>query len=205
MRPRRLLLGGVLAAATALGSAGTAHPAVGGPVVVEPAPAVAGSLVSVSDGGNCRGAGGLVTFRRGDTPARIPSLRLTPLRDRVGGATTVPLRTRPGTYTASLMCHHEDGRVTGPFTGTLRVVGEGEGPEGDSGSRDKGSRDNGSRGGDDRGGGHRDLNRPRGATQAGAGGTAGNAWKAGAGATLVAAALSGAALLHRRRTRRGQS
>ncbi|MFF3766470.1 hypothetical protein ACFYYR_20640 [Streptomyces sp. NPDC001922] len=195
MRPRRLLLGGVLAAATALGSSGAAHPAGAGPVVVEPATAVAGSLVSVFDGGNCRGSGGLVTFRRGDAPARIPSLRLTPLRDRVGGATTVPLRTRPGTYTASLMCHHDDGRVTGPFTGSLRVAGEGAGPDRDSGNGNGRSR------GDH---GHRDPDRPRGATQAGAGGTAGNAWKAGAGAGLVTTALGGAVLLHRRRTRREQ-
>ncbi|MGP4002546.1 hypothetical protein [Streptomyces sp. 8N706] len=190
MRPRHLLAGGALAAAVGLGTAGPAHPSAptdpsgpsgssgpsrGQPVVIEPNPAPAGSLISVFDGGNCGGSRGLVTFRDGDAPAKVPSVRLTPLRDRVGGASTVPLHTEPGSYTVSLMCHDDSGTVRGPFTGTLRVVA-----------------------------GHR-PDHPRGATQAGLGGSAAvDAREAGMGAALVAAAVSGAVLLHRGRARRGR-
>ncbi|MET8679323.1 hypothetical protein ABZW18_17530 [Streptomyces sp. NPDC004647] len=177
---------------------------------------------------------GVATFSSDRTGSRIPALKLHRLENRIGAWGTVPLDTKAGSYKVSVVCHDDKGRVDGPFTGTLQVVSESTGQVGGRPDRAQEADRTGhasEAGGPDHPGGagapnhHSDAgrperpkdggrpdhhgdarrqNHPRGATYAGAGGSAGvDTREAALGAALMATAVSGAILL-RRRARGGQ-
>ncbi|UNO39093.1 hypothetical protein [Streptomyces sp. MST-110588] len=108
-------------AANAARSAETSDPA--GTVIVQPDPVAPGGEFSVFDGGNCTGRTGLATFGR----AGVPAVKLSTLRNQVGGTGTVPAGAAPGSYTVSLVCEKAQGGTEGPFLGTLRIKNEGTG------------------------------------------------------------------------------
>ncbi|MFF9479061.1 hypothetical protein [Streptomyces sp. NPDC014733] len=92
---------GALAASLALTgagpvlAAGDAHRA-----VVQPDPVAPGEEFSVSDGGNCPGESGEATF----DGAGIPTMKLSTLRDQVGGTGRVPDSVEPGSYKVTVVC-----------------------------------------------------------------------------------------------------
>ncbi len=94
--------GTVLASASLLGSGtgAAAAPADGHKVIIEPDPVAPGGEFSVFDGGNCPGETGVATF----DGAGIPEMKLSMLRNQVGGTGRVPETTPPGTYTVTLVC-----------------------------------------------------------------------------------------------------
>ncbi|MCX5404054.1 hypothetical protein OHA37_09170 [Streptomyces sp. NBC_00335] len=128
MRTSSILTGGALALATGFGLAGPAAAAgspaaaaASNPVVLQPNPVAPGGQFSVFDGGNCKGKEGLATFKTGVTGSSIPTVKLSMLKNEVGGVGTVPASTKPGSYEVSVVCDDGKGNVEGPFTGTLTV------------------------------------------------------------------------------------
>ncbi|MEU9114616.1 hypothetical protein AB0D04_23195 [Streptomyces sp. NPDC048483] len=103
LRPvrRRVPLAGAVMASFALCGSGVATAADGtNPVIVQPDPVAPGGEFSVFDGGNCTGGTGAATFGGTD----IPKLKLSMLRNQVGGTATVPPGTEPGEYTVTVTC-----------------------------------------------------------------------------------------------------
>ncbi|WP_407554075.1 hypothetical protein QOM21_29600 [Streptomyces sp. Pv4-95] len=125
--------GTVLASASLLGygTGAVAAPADGHKVIIEPDPVAPGGEFSVFDGGNCPGETGVATF----DGAGIPEMKLSKLRNQVGGTGRVPETTRPGTYTVTLVCgkdgaedHGKDhGKDHGGESGKVPGEGHGEG------------------------------------------------------------------------------
>ncbi|MFD9814932.1 hypothetical protein [Streptomyces sp. NPDC059080] len=118
---------GALAASLALTgagpvlAAGDAHRA-----VVQPDPVAPGEEFSVFDGGNCPGGSGEATF----DGAGIPTMKLSPLRNQVGGTGRVPESAEPGSYKVTVVCGQggQDGGHGGHG-------GAGSGHDGGSGHR----------------------------------------------------------------------
>lgn len=125
--------GTVLASASLLGpgTGAVAAPADGHKVIIEPDPVAPGGEFSVFDGGNCPGETGVATF----DGAGIPEMKLSTLRNQVGGTGRVPETTPPGTYTVTLVCgkdgaegHGRDhGKDHGGESGKVPGEGHGEG------------------------------------------------------------------------------
>ncbi|MCM1965112.1 hypothetical protein [Streptomyces sp. G1] len=122
MRTSSILTGGALVLAAGFGLAGPAS-AAANPVVIQPNPVAPGGQFSVFDGGNCKGKEGLATFKTGSTGSDIPTVKLSMLKNEVGGVGTVPANTKPGSYEVSVVCDDGKGNVEGPFNGTLTVAG----------------------------------------------------------------------------------
>ncbi|MFJ9850956.1 hypothetical protein [Streptomyces sp. NPDC101150] len=98
---RRLVAAGAVTAFLALCGSGVATAADdANPVVVQPDPVAPGDEFSVFDGGNCTGGSGEATFEDAD----IPKLKLSMLRNQVGGTATVPRSLKPGAYTVTVTC-----------------------------------------------------------------------------------------------------
>ncbi|WP_405740091.1 hypothetical protein OG422_04930 [Streptomyces sp. NBC_01525] len=116
---------GALAASLALTgagpvlAAGDAHRA-----VVQPDPVAPGEEFSVFDGGNCPGESGEATF----DGAGIPTMKLSMLRNQVGGTGRVPESAEPGSYKVTVVCG--EGGKDGGHGG-----GAGSGHDGGSGHR----------------------------------------------------------------------
>ncbi|MEU3711324.1 hypothetical protein [Streptomyces catenulae] len=109
---------GALAASLALTgagpvlAAGDAHRA-----VVQPDPVAPGEEFSVFDGGNCPGESGEATF----DGAGIPTMKLSTLRNQVGGTARVPDSVEPGSYKVTVVCG--DGGEDGGHGGNGRRPG----------------------------------------------------------------------------------
>ncbi|MFJ9417509.1 hypothetical protein ACIRPT_25505 [Streptomyces sp. NPDC101227] len=98
---RRLVAAGAVTASLALCGSGVATATDdANPVVVQPDPVAPGDEFSVFDGGNCTGGSGEATFEDAD----IPKLKLSMLRNQVGGTATVPRSLKPGAYTVTVTC-----------------------------------------------------------------------------------------------------
>ncbi|MFJ9410062.1 hypothetical protein [Streptomyces sp. NPDC101393] len=92
---------GALAASVTLIGGGAAAASDGtNQVVVQPDPVTPGGEFSVFDGGNCPGGTGEAAF----DGAGIPTMKLSPLSNQVGGTGTVPEATKPGSYTVTVTC-----------------------------------------------------------------------------------------------------
>ncbi|MBR7826750.1 hypothetical protein KDK95_10590 [Actinospica sp. MGRD01-02] len=117
---RTAVIGGVALAAVC--AAGSAVGAAANPIIIQPNPVAPGGTISVFDGGNCDfPSTGTVTFTGGGSVA-IPSIRISPLQNMIGGTGPIPAKATPGTYQVSLTCTTSGGHTEGPFTGTLKVA-----------------------------------------------------------------------------------
>ncbi|MFI9049025.1 hypothetical protein [Streptomyces sp. NPDC053427] len=133
---RHPLVAGAATASLALCGSGVATAADDADaVVVQPDPVAPGGEFSVFDGGNCTGETGEATFEGAD----IPKLKLSMLRNQVGGTGTVPRSVKPGRYTVTLTCGGGKGGELTPQGGAEREArGDGGHGHGERGTGDRG-------------------------------------------------------------------